>query len=331
MAENNGYADQKEFTCVCCGCKVMLTKFASAKTAKCPKCKADKVPINSDIVAQVTAEKAGSNHSADTTTSDDTKVCKCIKCGKDVVVTKFASASKVLCDECKGISHTDDGSIELKQLKIDMSKVDKATVPTLEDYHALPSLIANPRLRTAQCPACHTEMRILRVMDWSEFGLIISYQCPNCNLLVNVSEQCNMQIKMHSMGTIYDYSGKAIENLMNSVDSTRLSTTIHRLIELLDDHNIPIDGIELPPYRFEEERPVPVGFEIPSVDRWCKTIEDAISMLDNAARIGDEVDDSEGTRHIQISNTLASKMAESLKQLFKEDKNGDQNEVSNSD
>jgi hypothetical protein len=293
----------------------MLTKFASAKTAKCDDCKKNKKPINQDIAASVVSASHTSKP-ADKP-AGETKICQCIKCGKDVEVTKFASAAKVMCDECKGITHdSEGGSITLQPLKIDLSKLDKNTMPSIDDYHALPSLISNRRLREVKCPACgHESMRILRVIDWSAFGLIINYQCPNCDLLVNVSEQCNHQLKVHSTGLSYDYSGAAIDNLLGELDSTRLNTTVQQLMKLLNDNNIKIDGIELPPYQFQEERPVPVGFEIPQADRWCKTIQEVVDNL------------LHGQEYTQALTN--EQMANKLKRLFKEDEtSGDPVETS---
>ena len=89
---------------------------------------------------------------------------------------------------------------------------------------------------------------------------------------------------------------------------------------MLEEHNIPIEGIESPPYLYEEDKPVPVGFEIPPADVWVKTIDDIIKVLDNSERQGADVDMPEGTRYITISDTLAKKISSKLKDLLKEDK-----------
>lgn len=287
---NKGYDDKKEFTCVCCGKTVLLTKFASAKTAKCPECKSAGKNINPDLVPDVSPTKKTE------TISGNTKILPCIKCGTLTEVSKFMSAAKVLCDSCKG------SGIMPSKIKVDISKLNKDTMPSIEDYNILPSNIANPRLRNVTCPACGTgHMRILDILDYSSFGLIIHYQCNDCKLLLSVSEQCNFKCKTHKMGVMYDYSGHAVEDMMNSIQSTRIHGTISKLYGLVKEHNIPVEGIELPPYRYQEEKPVPIGFEIPPADKWVKTIEDTINFLK------DKEDSSD--------------VVERLKLLFKEDTN----------
>lgn len=266
---NKGYDDKKEFTCVCCGKTVLLTKFASAKTAKCPECKSAGKQINPDLVP------TSASKSTKSAISGNTKTLPCVKCGTMVEVSKFMSAVKVLCNDCKGSNNTTP-----TQLKIDVSKINKDTMPTIEDYNILPSNIANKKLRSVTCPACgEPHMRILNILDYSSFGLVIHYQCNNCKLLVSVSEQCNFRCPTHKMGTMYDYSGHAIEDLMDSIEGARIHSTIARLYGLLKEHNIPVEGIELPPYRYEEDKPVPIGFNIPPADIWVKTVDNAIKLL----------------------------------------------------
>ena len=99
MADDKGYKDTKEFTCTGCGKKIILTKFASQKTCKCDECKANNVPINRQIV-----EEALKNNGPKVRQKSEgaTKICNCINCGKPTEVSKFMSASKVLCDVWKG-------------------------------------------------------------------------------------------------------------------------------------------------------------------------------------------------------------------------------------
>ena len=309
---SKGYDDKKEFTCVCCGKPVLLTKFASAKTAKCPECKTSNAPINPDLVPTSTPKRKQSE------ITGYTKTLPCVKCGTMVEVSKFMSAAKVLCDDCKGES----GGIHIPmKLKIDTSKMDKDMIPTIDDYNILPSNIANRKLRKVTCPACGEEhMRIVNILDYSSFGLIIHYQCNKCKLLLSVSEQCKFRCATHKMGVMYDYSGNAIQDMMNAITSTRVYNTISILYKMLEEHNIPIEGIELPPYLYEEDKPVPVGFEIPPADVWVKTIDDVIKVLDNSERQGADVDMPEGTRYITISDTLAKEISSKLKDLLKEDK-----------
>lgn len=302
---NKGYDDKKLFTCVCCGKEVLLTKFASAKTAKCPECKSAGRQINPDLVPTNTKKPKSE-------ISGDTKTLPCTKCGTMVEVSKFMSAAKVLCDDCK-----DDGGYMPAKLKIDVSKVNKDTMPSIEDYNIMPSNIANKRLRNVTCPACgEPHMRILQIMDWSSFGIIVHYQCNKCKLLVSVSEQCKFRCSTQKLGILYDYSGHAIEDLMSCITSTRIHGTLDKLYGVIKEHNIEVEGIEPPPYIYEEDRPVPVGFVIPHGDEDIKTIEDMINILDKSSRCGDAVDMPEGARYITISDTLAKQMSDRLKKLL---------------
>lgn len=46
-------------------------------------------------------------------------------------------------------------------------------------------------------------------------------------------------------------------------------------------------------------------------------IKEVIRMLDTAERLGSDTDEPEGNRYIQISDTLAKKLSDDLKQRFK--------------
>lgn len=299
---NKGYDDKKEFTCVCCGKKVMLTKFASAKTAKCPECKSAGKQINPDLVPTSTKKPK-------TEVTGDTKTLPCTKCGTMVEVSKFMSAAKVLCDDCKG-----DGYAPSK-LKIDVSKINRNTMPAIEDYNVLPSNIANKKLRNVTCPACgESTMRILQIMDYSAFGLIIHYQCNKCKLLMSVSEQCKFKCATHKIGHMYDYSGHDIEDMLDAITHTRVYGTLDKLYNIIKEHNIEMEGIELPPYRYEEEKPVPVGFVIPRGDKDIKAIEDAITLL-KGVQSRMEPDDTDFDS--------VSKKITALEKLFTVEGNGD--------
>jgi hypothetical protein len=297
---SKGYDDKKEFSCVCCGKSVLLTKFASAKTAKCPECKSAGKQANPDLVPTKSSKPKAE-------ISGNTKTLPCVECGAMVEVSKFMSANKVLCDNCKGGS----SDIPIK-LKVDTSKLNRDTMPTIEDYNILPSNIANPRLRNVPCPACgDSHMRILNIMDYSSFGLIIHYQCNRCKLLVSVSEQCNFKCKTQKMGEVYDYSGRAIEDMLNSITNTRAYNTIDKLYKIVKEHNIKIEGIELPPYLYTEDKPVPVGFTIPRGDRDIKAIENTIKLLTR-------LQDFENLPNEEIITTISA-----LKKLFTVEGNGD--------
>lgn len=300
---SKGYDDKKEFTCVCCGKKVMLTKFASAKTAKCPECKSAGKQTNPDLVpTKQVKEKAE--------ISGNTKTLPCVKCGTMVEVSKFMSAAKVLCDNCK------DGGVIPSKIKIDVSKVNRDTMPTIEDYNVLPSNIANKKLRDVTCPACgESHMRIVNIMDYSSFGLIIEYQCNSCKLLMTVSEQCKFRCKTRKMGHLYDYSGRAIEDMIDGMKSTRLYGTLDKLYSVIKEHNIPLEGIEFPPYLFEQDKPVPVGFTIPKGDRDIKAIEDAIQLLKD---LQDRAMDPQDPDFDNVTKKISA-----LEKLFTMEGNGD--------
>lgn len=299
---SKGYDDKKEFTCVCCGKPVLLTKFASAKTAKCPECKSAGRQINPDLVPTTTSRRKSE-------ITGNTKTLPCIKCGAMVEVSKFMSAAKVLCDDCKG-----DGVMPPK-LKIDVSKINHDTMPSVEDYNVLPSNIANKKLRDVTCPACgEPHMRILNIMDYSVFGLIIHYQCNKCKLLVSVSEQCKFRCKTQKIGHMYDYSGHDIDDLLDAITSTRLHGTLDKLYTIIKEHNIPLEGIELPPYLYAEDKPVPVGFTIPRGDKDIKAVEDTIKLLECLQQDLCDID----MNKYDIKHSI-----DALKKLFTAEGNGD--------
>lgn len=305
---NKGYDDKKEFTCVCCGKKVMLTKFASAKTAKCPECKTAGKQVNPDLIPTAKKPKVE--------ISGDTKTLPCTKCGVMVEVSKFMSAAKVLCEDCKG-----DGYAPPPKLNIDISKINRDTIPSIEDYNILPSNIANKRLRNVTCPACgHEHMRILQIMDWSAFGVIVHYQCNKCKLLMSVSEQCKFRCKTQKLGVFYDYSGHAIEDLADGIVSTRLHGTLDKLYSIIKEHNIEVEGIEIPPYIYEEDRPVPVGFTIPRGDKDIKVIDDTIKLLKVLkGKLGFHTEDGEPSdEYDDVCNLIPA-----LEKLFTNEGNGD--------
>lgn len=245
-----------------------------------------------------------------------TKVCKCINCGKDVNVTKFASASKVLCDECKGESGgyaQADGVIT--NPVIDLNKLDRNVVPTLDEYNVTPVLFANRALREVKCPACgHEHMKILKVMDWSTFGLIVHYQCQKCKLLVSISEQCKRTIKYSNDHEMFDYSGETIGAGASSVGNSRMSMAVMKLMKILKENDIKIDKDDIPPYTYDEDRPVPVGYSIPRDDVSIKTIDDTIKILDNSNRINTPNEN----RYIKIDDTLARQISDKLKNILKD-------------
>lgn len=319
MTREESYKETKVCRCVCCGKDVTVTKFASAAKVICDECKASGATPNPELVAGAAKSKRMESRSV---YGSDTKVCKCIKCGKDVTVTKFASAAKVLCDECKGVQSdgTVVSTVEVNMRPvINLNKLDRTVIPDIREYTVTPSLFKNPSLRHVRCPACgHDELKILKVMDWSVFGLIIHYQCPKCKLLVSVSEQTKHMVHYRTDADQFDYSGENIAAGISATEGSRMSMACKKLIGLCQDNNITIEADELPPYLFEEDRPVPVGYRIPKDDAAIKAVDDAIKLLTDTPRQGTLLDTPEGSRYIQISDTKAKEIAAALKKLFEE-------------
>jgi DNA-directed RNA polymerase subunit M/transcription elongation factor TFIIS len=321
MADNKGYTDTKEFICTGCGKTIMLTKFASQKTCKCDDCKANNIPINNEIVQQALGKNPPKERVKVETNGNDgaTKDRPCIQCGKMATVSKFMSDKKVLCDECKGIDTNTSGQIP--KLTVDLSKLDRSKIPPVEEYEVNQAVISNRRLREVKCPACgHEYMKPLSVIDWSQFGLIITYQCTECYLTMTISEQCNHLLKQFNPGLRFDYTGVQIEELgMSSKDHSRLANSVILLSEKLRENNIKLDNTQFPPYRWNNDKPVVTGFTIPEEDKWVHTISELANVLRSAPRTGSDVDDPEGTRNITISDTLAKELADKLENLLKEE------------
>lgn len=320
--QDKGYGDKKQFICTACGKEIMLTKFASQKTCKCDDCKASNAPINPDIVASALAKNpVKARKSSGSTDGGTTKIRPCIKCGKEVEVSKFMSDQKVQCDDCKGVDTKPIKGI-VQRMSVDMSKLDRSKILPLEEYEVNEVCIKNSRLRSIVCPACgHGHVKPNMVADWSQFGLVISYQCPKCLLTMLISEQTNRVIKMHSPGVRFDYTGQEVLGLIGSKEQSRHINIIRKLIKLLDDNNIKIDDGEIVPYRWKNEKPVPIGYEIPPADKMLKSIGKVIDLLDKSERQGSEVDMPEGSRYITISHTLANKLSNELKDMLKGDIN----------
>lgn len=315
---DKGYGDKKMFICTACGKEILLTKFASQKSCKCDECKASNAPINDEIVAMALKKNPPKERKGvDSTPTGATKIRPCIKCGKETEVSKFMSDQKVLCDECKGVDTGQPKGLS-QRLVVDASKLDKSKLLPIEEYEVNELCIRNSRLRSVVCPACgHNYMKPNMVIDWSQFGLIISYQCPECLTTSMISEQTDRVIKRHSAGVRFDYTGRQIENMLNGVEQSRYVNIIRKLIKQLDDNNIKIDDDEIVPFRWKNEKPIPIGFEVPPVDRILEPISRVINVLDNSRREGSPVDMPEGSRYITISHTLAEKLSKELKDSLK--------------
>jgi hypothetical protein len=185
-------------------------------------------------------------------------------------------------------------------------------------------VIANERLRKVKCPACgHEYMKPLMIADWSQFGLIVNYQCQECYTLINLSEQCKRPLKRYSPGKRFDYTGREIRELgMNYTESSRMANALCTLIKTCEDNNINIDEVfnefsdAVPPYKDMYDKPVPTGFVVPPDDVWVSVVHQTKELLMNAERIGSEDDNPEGSRYIQISDTLATQIADKLNKLL---------------
>ena len=289
--QDNGYGDKKMFICTGCGKEIMLTKFASQKTCKCDDCKNSNVPVNPDIVAKALAKNPPKERKrVDTTPSGATKIRPCIKCGKQTEVSKFMSDQKVMCNECKGIDSPEQTK-SAPRIQVDMSKLDRSKILPIEEYEVNEICIKNSRLRSVTCPACgHNYMKPIMVVDWSQFGLIISYQCPSCYTTALISEQVNRPIKQHSPGVRFDYTGNQIKDIgVSGAEQSRYVNIIRKLIKQLDENNITIDDDEIVPFRWKNEKPVPIGFEVPEAEKLLAGINGAINMLNDPSTDAKEI------------------------------------------
>lgn len=308
---DNGYKDTKVFICTGCGCEVVATKFASQKSIKCQTCKENKVPTNPDIVTKALIKNPQkSRHVAKI--GGDTKECKCIKCGNMVTVTKFASPSKVLCPQCKGeIPKTGELA---QRLKPNMSKLDKDKIVPIEEYEINDGIIENKRLREVPCPACGKHfMKPIMIIDWSQFGMVIKYQCQDCLTTAIVSEQARRRIQIHSPAVQFDYTGREIEELgMKWNESSRIANALCRLIDICKEHNIDIDkefeefSSSVPKFKYKND--IPTGFTIPPEEKLVNAVQQAVNLLDR-------IDENN-----PIPQDLAINISEELKGLLKGDK-----------
>lgn len=318
MADDKGYKDTKDFICTGCGKTITLTKFASQKTCRCNDCKINNVPINQEIVAKALAKNPPKQRKVVEGISRDgkTKERPCIQCGAITTVSKFMSDAKVMCNKCKGVGDNNTGE-PLPKLKINLSKLDRSKIPPIEEYEVNQAVIANKRLREVKCPACgHEYMKPLSVVDWSQFGLVISYQCSECLLTMTISEQTNRLLRQYNPGKRFDYTGEEIRELgLSNKEHSRLSNAVIILSDKLRENNIKLDEHEFPPYKWNNDKPVQTGFVIPDEDRWMHTISELVEVFRTATRVGDN--DTEGS--IMISHTLANKLADKLEKLLKEE------------
>ncbi len=81
---------------------------------------------------------------------------------------------------------------------------------------------------------------------------------------------------------------------------------------MLKDHNISIEGEKLPPYVWDNDRPVPVGYRIPRDDEAIETIGDAIAEF---TRLIEETESQSTPQSIDI--TFINQLIERLNELLK--------------
>lgn len=244
----SGYDGKKVFRCISCGRDVLTTKFASALKVQCDDCKRDKLPPNQDILDSIKSDRVAKTNTVvhDDSIPDNKKKAKCVQCGVDILIGKFASAKTCLCDECKGVGSSPD-DIE-NELKIDLSKLDRSTLPDIDQMYVMPSLISNRRLRQVPCPACgHEHMKIIKIVDASPLlGLVLVYQCYKCNTGVTISEQNIQRMKPAPMHRVFNYRGEEIHDMISTVQDTRMRNALEYMMRLCTDNGIDISGIELP-------------------------------------------------------------------------------------
>lgn len=260
------YNATKLLKCICCGTNGEATKFASASKYRCPDCKAiNALPdekILENILAEVNSKKSEVKQVAeDPNVPEGKKASKCIDCGKDIYIGKFASHKTALCDECKGANGETVEREYGASLKIDLSKIDLDMLPRLDDMYVSPLIIGNPKLRSVDCPACGKTMKIVKIMDSSPTrGLVIMYQChdKNCLLIVSVSEQSQTLLSPVPQQTLFNYRGEEITGFTDSITDNKQKNLIEYMVQLLKDHGIEIPGnIDYTPI---VKKTYPIGF-----------------------------------------------------------------------
>ena len=133
----------------------------------------------------------------------NTKVCVCIGCGKGVTVTKFASPSKVQCDECK-------------QKPLDIPVVSNNNQPVVVEDNSLMKTHKkhgridgepNPALASLSCPYhSNNQMETVSVIKDKKWGDKLVMQCTICNVIVEIVDRSDNRapILMDDSGVDYD-------------------------------------------------------------------------------------------------------------------------------
>lgn len=276
MIEEKG-KETKSRKCVCCGEMTVVTKFMSDAVVKCEPCKTSKQPVDEAILAEIKGAKSSkAKEVSDNSpiTSDGKKSAVCVQCGEDMLIGKFASAKTCVCDDCKGIvdgkdQYADDdegGSGNTKKSskpKIDLSRIDRSMLPTLDEAYVMPQLINNRKLRQVTCPACgHEFMKIIKIIDSSpNRGLVIVYQCHKCLVALTLSEQCIKKMIASPMHKMFNYRAEEIESMIDSVSDVRAKNAVEYMIQLCRDNGVDVSGCDMPDNILVAEKKVPIGID----------------------------------------------------------------------
>lgn len=144
--------------------------------------------------------------------SKKTKIVKCVGCGKDIEVSKFMSALKARCQDCKNGSRRGSSSNTSKAPRID-GPPNKALSRLCCPYH--------PDHR----------MTVIGVIKSSKWGDIVSLQCrvDGCWTLVQISEQHRhmgpLRSKVHGIGFESEEDvSRFVEHMKNGNVDTLIDT-----------------------------------------------------------------------------------------------------------
>jgi len=246
-------ANVKQAICICCGKDIEVSLFMSFVKAKCDRCKEAKASVIDEHMVRAQELQAASKGKRKTTTTinegGNTKESVCIECGATCEIGKFSSHKTAKCQDCKGSTTT--GSTGPVNVTVNMAKLDRSKIPSIEQLRISPIIIKNVRLQNPDCPACETKMDPLNVMEASLWGLAITYQCPRCFGAMSFSEQTRHKIRPNPNGTWFSYTGREIKGMIPTKDETIVENTIQHLLDLLEERGMPIEdieGIKLPPW-----------------------------------------------------------------------------------
>jgi hypothetical protein len=162
------------------------------------------------------------------TMSDKTKVCKCVDCGTNVEVSKFMSATKVKCSECKeGRKTISEPQKEENGPTTTPEPQKTREIPrkAKEDIPIAPVGVGrvdgkpNKALMNLCCPF-HTyqKMEIIGVIKSEKWGDIVDFQCRvrGCWCKVTISQQNQHIGPVKTTGDGLEYEAdEVLEQLKN--------------------------------------------------------------------------------------------------------------------